>query len=724
MAKMHKLTKGGQTIFPATIYDAVVNPKTRKSLTAELSELSILIDSKQQSSDLYQPSLIAPSGAFVSAITSTGAIGGGASNGKREVYMNLVAGTKLNIRINQTVSDSNFLLYAFYNSSTLSPETLVKKGKVWTAGSNDLYDTVPDGATVLCVSGKNEENVTFSVYSLIDRYIDNKKFNESIEDIDARLDTLSRDSSIISDITINKVGKWIDVSGDIGNTASLDITTSSSYTYLIVDCQGNDQFIINGSSSKPAMTWCFLSSDNEILNSGLNPQELTITSPPNSAKLIVNFLINKPYSLRRISSLKEEVDLLKERVSDNLVGGVICGNSDIGALDFETFDIETNYSIIIAYGQSLSIGMLQPNTGGSKYEEDAVEGCYMLGNDMQKTSGELQLMSNRKSSLPYNPSLLTCCSTLKILLDRTYLKGINLIGITPGVGDTSIEDLSDENGVGYTRFKTQLKAIKEKAVKVNCVAIIWMQGEANPNNTVTDYKTKLIELKNKMQRDIITELSQQSRPLFFTYQTGRGFSAKQAQAQFEFSEENEDVILLNPVYALPGPAHPSANGYRWYGELCAFQIYNTLVKGKRTTSVYPKKIRKKNNIIYIDCIVPVPPLQINTWTLPEKENYGFISDGQYSIVKISIINGVTIAIETDTDLIDKNVAISYGVGGVGKGVGNICDSNEAIARTKYISDYNLGVTSGQIPTDSKGEALTGKTYPMYNWLNQFYKLVE
>ena len=39
MAKMHKLTKGGQTIFPATIYDAVVNPKTRKSLTTELTKL-------------------------------------------------------------------------------------------------------------------------------------------------------------------------------------------------------------------------------------------------------------------------------------------------------------------------------------------------------------------------------------------------------------------------------------------------------------------------------------------------------------------------------------------------------------------------------------------------------------------------------------------------------------------------------------------------------------
>jgi len=70
------------------------------------------------------------------------------------------------------------------------------------------------------------------------------------------------------------------------------------------------------------------------------------------------------------------------------------------------------------------------------------------------------------------------------------------------------------------------------------------------------------------------------------------------------------------------------------------------------------------------------------------------------------------------------VAISYGVGGVGKGIGNICDSNEVISRTRYVSDSELGVTSGQIPTDRQGEALTGKTYPMYNWLNQFYKLVE
>ena len=39
MVKIHKLTNSGQTIYPATTTDAVVNPNTRKSLTAELAEI-------------------------------------------------------------------------------------------------------------------------------------------------------------------------------------------------------------------------------------------------------------------------------------------------------------------------------------------------------------------------------------------------------------------------------------------------------------------------------------------------------------------------------------------------------------------------------------------------------------------------------------------------------------------------------------------------------------
>ena len=52
MVKMHKLTKGGQTIYPATITDAVVNPKTRKSLATEISEIRLDIISQKKGGNI------------------------------------------------------------------------------------------------------------------------------------------------------------------------------------------------------------------------------------------------------------------------------------------------------------------------------------------------------------------------------------------------------------------------------------------------------------------------------------------------------------------------------------------------------------------------------------------------------------------------------------------------------------------------------------------------
>ena len=52
MVKMHKLTKGGQTIYPATITDAVVNPKTRKSLATEISEIRLDIISQKKGENI------------------------------------------------------------------------------------------------------------------------------------------------------------------------------------------------------------------------------------------------------------------------------------------------------------------------------------------------------------------------------------------------------------------------------------------------------------------------------------------------------------------------------------------------------------------------------------------------------------------------------------------------------------------------------------------------
>lgn len=52
MAKIYKLTKGGQTIYPATTTDAVVNPNTRKNLTAELSEFKMDIINQKKGENI------------------------------------------------------------------------------------------------------------------------------------------------------------------------------------------------------------------------------------------------------------------------------------------------------------------------------------------------------------------------------------------------------------------------------------------------------------------------------------------------------------------------------------------------------------------------------------------------------------------------------------------------------------------------------------------------
>lgn len=52
MAKIYKLTKGSQTIYPATTTDAVVNPNTRKNLTAELSEFKMDIINQKKGENI------------------------------------------------------------------------------------------------------------------------------------------------------------------------------------------------------------------------------------------------------------------------------------------------------------------------------------------------------------------------------------------------------------------------------------------------------------------------------------------------------------------------------------------------------------------------------------------------------------------------------------------------------------------------------------------------
>lgn len=698
------------------------------------TELEIKSDYVSSPDELYTFTDIESIGNLSSAILADGNIGGGASNGKRAVYT-VTEGDLLYINVNNTITDNGFLLYAFYSSTDTSSTNLIQKGKYWRKGDNKFIVKCPIGATTLVLSGKNEESVYFNVAKLTDKFATKKEYTEGINNLSNDIVSLSDKVSTMVQINVPQLGKWINNYGEVGDVASLELNSSGSYTYIIQDCKEGDTFIINTSTSAPSAlrNWAFLDAENRILSymkSGTSDNE-RIVAPADSVKLVANFLTTKTYSLTKILPISERLEEIEYSISsqDNILP-ITHGMSDMGCIDYETFTTDKEYSVIIEYGQSLSRGQLQPNTGGNVYIEDALDGCLSMGNKMTLEDGELQTVTTN-NGLGEQPPLLNCMSTLKMLLNRTFFKGINLIGTTPGVGDTAIEDLANEDGAPYTLFKTQLQNIVTRTSnKANCVAIIWMQGEADGLTLTTDeYKTKLLELKNNMQRDVMSILGQDKKPLFFTYQTGRSFPQRQAVAQYQFAMENDDVILLNPVYYLPGPAHPSANGYRWYGEQCGLQLFDVLYKGIRKTAVMPIAARKIGQNVIIDCIVPEPPLCIDTNIITEQPNYGFdiyLNDSPCTISNVSIIGGTSIKLTVVEDISDGTVQCSYayGLGKLGDGYGNVRDSNKAISRTKYISDDELGVTDGIFPTDENGEPLTEKPYPMYNWLNQFLLNVE
>src|SRR5699024_9180021 len=90
-------------------------------------------------------------------------------------------------------------------------------------------------------------------------------------------------------------------------------------------------------------------------------------------------------------------------------------------------------------------------------------------------------------------------------------------------------------------------------------------------------------------------------------------------------EENDDMILIAPIYALPdyNNLHLSSNGNRWYGEYIARSTYNALILGKRDNCVVPYQFVIDGSNIRIKVNAPKLPLVIDTWTVQEVPQYGF-----------------------------------------------------------------------------------------------------
>lgn len=428
-------------------------------------------------------------------------------------------------------------------------------------------------------------------------------------------------------------------------------------------------------------------------------------------------------------------------------------NSKLGSFAYEGLNTD-GYSHIILYGQSLSTGdnSYVPVTG---VLTPIQEGCYMVGQDPTDIEGPLNQL---KAAVPNNSSyqhsnggespICNAVYAFKACLNHTPYKGVKLIGSACGYGGKTIEQLSDVDGVYYNRFKSVVNTAKSDAgnEKINCPAIIWMQGELNQSlnsaTTVLDYKEKLVSLKNNMQAYVMQIYGQKNKPLFYVFQPSYLFTPKYpivAQALLELSLENEDIIMMGPHYFCPvsDVGHLTSNGYRWYGEYIAKALYQTLIYGQRLTPILPKEIKIEGvkQRVVIDFLLPNPPFKLNEILTPSVQDYGFAFYKNNVKQEISNIiireNQVIIYVPID------NVAtyeIEY-AGQATNGMGNISDSDEYVGFGIFIDPWNIYVDGASndpnynktslIDADLmykyRGKTLVGQKYPCFNWIPTFRK---
>lgn len=459
---------------------------------------------------------------------------------------------------------------------------------------------------------------------------------------------------------------------------------------------------------------------------------------------------------------KARQDVLSYASQAEETGVVKFDGYSLGNIDFED-EFSTDYIDIVSYGQSLSVGA----KGHLDLTTVAYPDTFMLGNNPfalaeygQNGSEVLTPLTSVSYSWFAEPPVIAALGSFKKMFDRYHRSGYQkkFIGVAAGKGGQSIESLSKEctdtlsgttednyYNLGFTRHLNQAKnTIAALGKTISCPAIFFMQGESNYSGTGqgltsgTDrtldkdvYKDLLLQLKNNMQADVVAKYNQTKKPLFFIYQTGASWIKNKpqliTQAQIEFAAENEDVVLMNPIYQNPKVAdnHLTANGSRMYGESIAKTLFNVFVQNKVNTSVEAKKITISGNVIEIDYSVPVAPLVFDTNTLPKVTDFGFLvynNNAAVSISDIQIKGGTRVVITCATSLTGE-VEVTY-AGHERGGSGNLRDSDEWKGRTVYEDDSASPDQPTYIAKDEDGVSLLGQKYPVYNFANHLFHRVN
>ena len=365
MAKIYKLTKGGQTIYPATTTDTVVNPNSRKSLTEELSELDYKIISSDSllkkasiGKNLLNPSFLLEG----KKVDSNGII-----TPSSALAVSLFIPIQNGQALTASSSDGFFQCNACLYDDDFNP---ILSSLVTGTGSNDKDMTLTNdsynasyAAFTFRLPSELSQNMVESGNNATDYvpYTDNYENEETFKTIGNRLDEL----------TGKEITSVIFEPGRVSNTTGI---ASGAGRHYKISCKGYARITAriyrSSFGGATGVGYAFMDASGKFISGGSNTEAqsdfstITIDVPADAVEFRNTYAssgeLQEPVILlSAIDSKLEETNENIERLSNNLVkiedSIPVIGEKDITSVSFEPGRVSNTTGIASGAGRHYKI---------------------------------------------------------------------------------------------------------------------------------------------------------------------------------------------------------------------------------------------------------------------------------------------------------------------------------------------------------------------------------
>lgn len=218
---------------------------------------------------------------------------------------------------NASTSEVNGLQFSFYDSNNTRIGRKSILNNTQTPARFTLFSTGGNSVSRLTIGVSNSalniwhiKDIMLCKSSVEQEYVPHVTAN----DITAR--KMASQSVYTSDLAGEKVsGGYISLQKKfVGDTVDLTPVTNTSMSYVLLDCEEDDCFVITSTGLSAAKTYAFIDSNN-VMTEVCDASNLTLTDyaviAPSSGKLIVNSVNNQSFALRKVANAVE-VELVNE----------------------------------------------------------------------------------------------------------------------------------------------------------------------------------------------------------------------------------------------------------------------------------------------------------------------------------------------------------------------------------------------------------------------------